>query len=223
MKLTPQTVEVSLQQVATTLHETNNLVSAITNQPSRISNQFQEALQALQELSEEEHLPIALVGGAATIHHGYPRSTKDIDIVVRAEDFDRIIKVAWKYDIHLVSWNPTGFHELRYKDVPIEVLQEGVFGETRADKAGTPRPDDMGVSQGLGFASLPGWVRMKLVGDRRKDHADIVEVLKVAPPDQIEATDTYLQNLPHLQQIYRQLRKEAETEKTRDTVLPRAR
>jgi hypothetical protein len=160
-------------------------------------NRYEEALEALRDLSEEEGIPMAIVGGAATIHHGYPRFTEDIDIVVKTKDFERIVKVCYKYDIDIVSFNPTGFHELGYKGVKIEVIQEGAFGHHENDAEWVPSPATLGVSSGMGFTSLVGLVRLKLGAARMKDEADIVEVLKNTTPEKIREVQGFLAGFGH--------------------------
>lgn len=160
-------------------------------------NNYEGALEALRALSEEEGIPMAIVGGAAAIHHGYPRFTEDIDIVVKIKDFDRIITSCYKYGIDIVSFNPTGFHELNYKGVKIEVLQEGSFGHDEDDPEWVPSPEELGVNAGLGFTSLVGLIRLKLGAARMQDEADIVEVLKNTSPEKIREVQEFLAGFGH--------------------------
>jgi hypothetical protein len=202
-----------ISAVAQVLSRSTQLIAAVTGADKH--NNYAQALSALQRLSLDQNIPIAIVGGAATIHHGYPRSTKDLDIVVRATDFERILKEAYRYGIDIVNYNPTGFHELKYKDVPIEVIQEGTFGHHSLDPASTPSPEEMGVTKGLNFASLATWVRMKLTARRRKDEADVVEVLKQSSDAEINQVRTYLANLDrsylvHFDQLLSEARAEQE-------------
>lgn len=169
------------------------LIAAVLNKKIAAPNVYQEALNALGRLSREERIPLAIIGGAATIYHGYPRFTKDLDIVVRTNDFEQIIRVAHEYGIKVKSFNPTGFHAMEYKGVPIDVIREGTY-DYRDNSGGIPSPANMGVSEGLGFASLASWVRIKLLSGRAKDDADIVEVMKVKGYE-AEQVSSYLATL----------------------------
>lgn len=186
------------------------------------SNIYAEALQAMRELSEEEGIPIAVIGGAATVFHGYERFTEDMDIVVSAQDFDKIIKVCYRYGFDIKSYNPTGMHELLYKGLKIEVLEEGMFSGDPNDPKAMPSPAEMGVTHGLQFIPLDKWVRLKLSGGRAKDNADIVEVLKKKTPEEHQDTEAYLQDFnPDYAQRFRQLAQDAEREKAQESLFLR--
>jgi hypothetical protein len=47
-------------------------------------------LLALLDVLEKESIEYALCGGVAVAFHGYPRFTKDIDILVRPQDLPRV-------------------------------------------------------------------------------------------------------------------------------------
>lgn len=51
-----------------------------------------EELVGLIDSLEKEELEYALCGGIAVAFYGYPRFTKDIDILIRREDLDQILK-----------------------------------------------------------------------------------------------------------------------------------
>src|SRR5438105_12050093 len=54
-------------------------------------NRFTRALEALNRLAHADGIPLAIVGGLAAIHFGYPAITEDIDIVVSRDDLDRLL------------------------------------------------------------------------------------------------------------------------------------
>jgi len=160
------------------------LIEEVSNNP------VLDAIQALKKMAEEENVTIAIIGGAAAAYHGYPRSTKDVDIVADSPDFQKIVRVAHKYGFHSKtnnSYNPSWMFELIYKhsaspdmyELPdgevipgilIEVLEEGMMD--------IPPVSELGVTSGLGFASLKSWVGLKLRADRMQDMADVVQVMK---------------------------------------------
>jgi hypothetical protein len=185
-------------------------------------NRYVEAIQALRDLAEEEGIPIAVVGGVATVYHGYERFTKDMDIVVSSQDFDRIIKICYKYGFEIKSYNPTGMHELLYKGLEIEVLEEGMFAGDPTDPKAMPGPAELGVTQGLQFISLEKWAQLKISSGRAKDYADIVEVLKKKSPEEKQDTEDYLQGFnPDYAEKFRQLEKDSEREKQQESLLLR--
>ncbi|MBN1866568.1 nucleotidyltransferase family protein [Candidatus Sumerlaeota bacterium] len=51
---------------------------------------LKEELTALARAFESEGIEYAVCGGIAVAIHGYPRSTQDLDVLVREEDFAKI-------------------------------------------------------------------------------------------------------------------------------------
>lgn len=194
-----------IYQVANTTHRAIQLEQAMTNfgvlLESTSDNPVLDTIIALKRMAEAEGITIAIIGGAAAAYHGYPRSTKDVDIVVTSPDFQKIMRVAHDYNFYSKSYNPSKMCELIYKHnaspdyyelpngrtiqgVLIEVLEEGMMG--------VPSPQEMGVESGLGFASLKSWVGMKLKADRMQDLADVVQVMKKTPVNVQQEIGEYL-------------------------------
>jgi len=165
------------------------------------TNPVLDTIVALKRMAEMEGLTIAIIGGAAAAYHGYPRSTKDVDIVLSSPDFQRIMRVAHDYGFYSKSYNPSKMCELIYKhesspdiyELPngkvikgilVEVLEEGMMG--------IPSTSEMGINNGLGFASLESWVGMKLRADRMQDLADVVQVMKKTSTDKQREVGEYL-------------------------------
>lgn len=140
-------------------------------------NRFSRALSALQTLSEAEGFPIAIVGGLSAIRYGYPAATQDIDIAVARDKVDLLLKSASRYGLNVVWETRSGGHTLMHGDVEINVVPEG--GKAKNSSPTTiPGPAMLGVTVGLDYASLPGWIELKLSSGRQKDRAHIVEVMK---------------------------------------------
>jgi hypothetical protein len=79
-----------------------------------------------------------------------------------------------------VIWrDPHGWHKLEYEGVRVEIVPEGAKPNKDAPTT-IPGPRQLGVSEGIDYASLEGWIETKLGSDRRQDQADIVQVLKKA-------------------------------------------
>lgn len=182
-------------RVATRVSDLELLKEAVGNRTAS-GNPYAEALRALEKMSHEEGIPLAVIGGAASIYHGNNRSTKDIDVAVSAEHFDDLVRSCHEYGFKSKSYNPTGIHELSYKGIDIEVAKEGMFAADPRSPVALPHPKELGVSKGFGFANLPSWVRLKISGGRPKDEEDIIEVLANKPPEVIQQVEQYLRTLP---------------------------
>jgi len=196
------TLSPELTRIALVLQRASKLIAAVKSvvagggcETDIAPNEFTEAFRSLQNLSKEEEIPIALIGGTAAIAYGYERSTRDIDIVVSLSDFDRFITTACKYGIELVIRKDAGFYEVKYEDVPIDVIQEGAFSHNDNEPNAIPSPGHMGVNEGVGVASLPTWVQTKISRGRPLDFADIVEVFKKTKPQELEEVVSYFGTL----------------------------
>jgi hypothetical protein len=153
-------------------------------------NQFSRATQLLQRVADELRAPIAIVGGLAAIYHQVPVTTTDIDIVVPQDRLRDFLTLAVRAGLTLARESPSGWSALEYHDpdgnVEIEVVPEG--GRSPRDPPHappTPSPQQLGVSQGLGYACFAGWVALKLVAAREKDRYHLIEAFKQATQEQI--------------------------------------
>lgn len=134
-----------------------------------------QALPAVRELMESAGVAFKLVGGLAVIHHGYIRTTEDIDVLVEAGSQDR-------FDARL---EPSGFaretpHRLRHRatGVAVHLL---VAGEPMPRPGGPPYPSPESLSsspEDRAVVSLAALVRLKLLAGRHQDRADVVALLK---------------------------------------------
>jgi hypothetical protein len=154
-------------------------------------NRFSRALEALQRLAVAEGIPVAIVGGLGAIRYGYPVATQYIDVAIGREHLEKLVRVAPQYGFRVAWEGKSGWHTLTHGDVEINVVPGG--GKAR-DTAPTtiPGPATLGVSQGLGYASLPGWLELKPSSGREKDRAQVVEVLKKTLPDAIQEARQHL-------------------------------
>ncbi|MFN9416715.1 MAG: hypothetical protein ACK52L_02850 [Pirellula sp.] len=153
-------------------------VQAVMNTSGKESeNRFRLAIESLNRLAMEQGIPIAIIGGLGAIRYGYPAATEDIDILVSKIDLERLIHHASEYDFRVVWQAASGWHTLSYRDVEINVVPQGSRAKNSSPTL-IPSPMEVGVSQGVGYASLEGWMELKLSTARQKDKAHIVEVLK---------------------------------------------
>ena len=149
------------------------------------ANRFTRALEDLLRLATCEAIPIAIVGGLGAIRYGYPAATQDIDIAVGKESLEALVHAAPRYGFN-VAWKArSGWHTLTHGDVEINIVPEG--GKARNTAPTTiPGPAKLGVSEGLAYATLSGWMELKLSSGRQKDRAHIVEVMKKAAPEALQ-------------------------------------
>src|SRR5437016_5476004 len=82
-------------------------------------NRFTRAFEALNHLAHADQIPLAIVGGLAAIHFGYPAITEDIDVVVSKGDLDRLLADAPHYGFKVKWRSTTGWHTLAFEDVEI--------------------------------------------------------------------------------------------------------
>jgi hypothetical protein len=184
--------------------------------PESYSNRWIGALRALKELSVEEGIPMAIIGGVAGVHHGYEGCTQDMGVVVSVSDAQRIIRSGHEYGFKLGDYNAR-MCILWYNGLKIDVVQEGMCTGDNRDLTNIPSPAELGVTQGLQFVSLEKWVHLKLASGRGKDLADIVEVLKRKNPAEIEEIEDYLMHASlRYAEKFAQLVETAEREKQQE-------
>lgn len=160
----------------TVLNRRGESVQAVMG-TNKAENRFSIALEALEKLAIENELPIAIVGGLAAIRYGYPAVTDDIDVAVGQSQLAQLLSLAPRYGFRVAWMAKSGWHTLEFGDVEINIVPEG--GRARDNSpTSIPGPAELGVTRGLGYASLPGWMELKVSSGRQKDRAHIVEVLK---------------------------------------------
>ena len=183
-------------------------------------NRFSRAIQALERLGLENEIAVAIVGGLGAIRYGYAAATDDIDIAVGQADLDRLVELAPRYGFRIDWRAKTGWHTLSWGDVEINVVPEG--GKARDDAPTTiPGPKVLGVEQGLGYASLCGWMELKVSSGRQKDFGHIVEVLKRLAVEQVTEIDRHLGQVHAdyqvtFQRLVQQSRAEKQQERRRE-------
>ncbi len=179
-------------------------------------NRFSRALTDLQRLSLAEGIPLAIVGGLGAIHFGYPAATQDIDIAVASGQLDLLLKAAPTYGFK-IAWQATsGWHTLTHGDVEINIVPEGAKAR-KTSPTTIPGPDKLGVVQGLNYASLPGWIELKISSGRLKDRAHIVEIMKKNPIESLNTVRDHLELVhPSYAELFDQLLEEAQEEESQE-------
>lgn len=137
------------------------MLSRITNKSFQklLAQLHNEAAWIIDFLLDDYGINPVIVGGLAVQYHGYRRFTEDIDILLSREDYDK-----------LVEDNKIKFGQLKLKPgLQIDVLTEG--------KDNNPDPDFVRDGNS-NWPTLEGLIYLKLVANRVKDQADIVELIK---------------------------------------------
>ena len=119
-----------------------------------------EALRLASEALTQAHVRHVVVGGLAVGANGYPRATKDVDFLVGAEAFHH-------HASGLVTMRP---------EVPFQV--NGVAVDLLcAEKGEDFLEATLAAAPGTMMEAAP-LVYMKLKSPRRKDHVDVIEMIK---------------------------------------------
>jgi hypothetical protein len=179
-------------------------------------NRFSRALADLQRLAITENIPIAVVGGLGAIRYGYPAATQAIDIAIAQHQLEALVRTAPPYGFKVLWEAPSGWHTLTHGDVEINVVPEG--GKAKNSSPTTiPSPAQLGVGQGLDYASLQGWIELKLSSGRQKDRAHIVEVMKKTADDVLHATRQHIASVHESYlQLFDRLLEEARDERAQE-------
>lgn len=164
-------------------------------------NRFARALQLIERLAERLGMPVAVVGGLAGLHHGTGVTTLDIDVVIASGRADDFAAAAESEGLRWVNRSRNGWHRLVFSDPTGEVVIECIPAGQNSprdplDAPPVPEPSELGITQGLGFANLPGWTLLKLVADRDKDRYHLSEAVKSWDEAQLGSVVAHLRHYP---------------------------
>ncbi len=133
------------------------------------------ALPELLRLLEAADVEYRVAGGLAVLHHGYARTTEDIDILVE-------VGAETKLAPHLAAFGflPEGAHRLRHAATAVRVdllvegepMPRGGAGVYPSPRAVSSSPRDPHV------IDLVALIELKLRAHRHQDLADVVALLK---------------------------------------------
>jgi hypothetical protein len=197
------------------LVETLEVLSALTRFARGVKPDLPEvarALSAVRALFAEAGVPYRIVGGIAVVHHGYERTTKDVDVIVSREYLPRLEPLLAAHGFsrpkpnRLLHGESGALIDLLFAGDPIPRSSTGTF----------PRPEDLDAStREPDIVALGPLLALKLESGRRQDEADIVALLKPmsdGPYWQLEA------EMPaHLRPRLAELRRDAEEERSWET------
>lgn len=133
------------------------------------------ALGELRKLLTDAGVAFRIVGGVAVVHHGYARTTEDLDVLVEANASPRLDAALSSHGFERAS-----AARLRHvaTGVRVDVLVEGA-PLARDPSRAYPAPAALGSSpRDPQIVSLRGLIELKLRAGRHRDLADVVELLK---------------------------------------------
>lgn len=134
-----------------------------------------EVLPALRALLDEAGIAYRIVGGVAVVHHGYARTTEDIDVLVTPDGASGL-------EPRLADHGFERVREARLRHVATGVVVDLLLAGRTVPRPGAvpyPSPDALAPSpEDPGVVGLAGLVELKLRADRHQDRADVVALLK---------------------------------------------
>jgi hypothetical protein len=133
------------------------------------------ALGELRTLLAREGVPYVIVGGVAVVHHGYARTTQDVDVLVTPADLERIARALAAGGFEPVTtrrWRHQGTGaglDLLVAGEPIPPAGRGCFPPPASVARSEREPD---------VAGLAALLTLKLAARRHQDLADTVGLLQ---------------------------------------------
>jgi hypothetical protein len=133
------------------------------------------ALGEVRRLLEDAGVRFKLVGGVAVVHHGYARTTEDVDVLVESDALARLPGALESHGFERVSAS-------RLRHVASGVRVDLLIAGTPMPRTGSgkyPSPDALLASaRDPSVVGLAGLLELKLRAHRHRDIADVVELLK---------------------------------------------
>jgi hypothetical protein len=133
------------------------------------------ALSAVRALLEDAGMDFKFVGGVAVVHHGYARTTEDIDVLLEKDGLGRLRSSLASHGFEAVG-------ELRLRHMPTGVRVDLLMAGAPMPRAGSglyPSPGTLRAStRDSAIVGLSGLFELKLRARRHRDLADVVELLK---------------------------------------------
>ncbi len=132
-------------------------------------------LGPVRALLEDAGVAFKFVGGVAVVHHGYARTTEDVDVLLASDGPARLRASLASHGFEAVG-------ELRLRHIPTGVRVDLLVAGSPMPRAGSgvyPSPDALRASpRDAGIVGLPGLFGLKLRARRHQDLADVVALLK---------------------------------------------
>jgi len=136
-------------------------------------------LDEVERLCRGMRLAPVVIGGLAVSHHGYLRTTRDVDVLLNKADGAALVRrlkteLGWKR------------HAEGFMSTVLEVgLDICVEGERTSPRSEEVFPDPAGLKidrvKPLPVVALPDLIALKVMSGRAQDDADVVNLLKLHP------------------------------------------
>ncbi len=162
------------------------------------------ALGAVRGLLEDARVEFKFVGGLAVVHHGYARTTEDVDVLVESDGPARL-----RPSLAARGFEAVGEARLRHiaTGVRVDLLVAG-SPMPRVGSGTYPSPASLKASpRDPGIVGLSGLFALKLRARRHQDLADIVALLKAL--DEVRYTEVEAEFDPELRPALADLRRDA--------------
>ncbi len=135
-----------------------------------------EALPAVRALFADAAVPFRLVGGIAVVHHGYPRFTEAVDVLVASTPQATL-------DAKLAAHGFTRESRTRLRHMATGVRVDLLIaGDPRPRAGDPPYPDPSTMTPSPRDATVAGLaplLELKLRAHRHQDLADVVALLEL--------------------------------------------
>jgi hypothetical protein len=138
-----------------------------------------ETLRALDQRLHDVGIDYLVIGGLALNVYDYPRQTVDVDIVLRADEYERF-KREYGESVYRRAQGAGRRFVDPDTEVTIDVLITGqLAGRTsKNQRVCFPDPSEAEIRGDLRTVSLARLIELKLVTWRYKDWGDVVELIR---------------------------------------------
>ena len=139
-----------------------------------------QTTRRIARLLEKARIPYAIVGGMAVNLHGAERTTRDVDVLLTQDGFDRFQREFVGAAFDRVPGRSRRFVD-RKNDVTVDVLRTGRFpGSGKPGPIAFPDPADASVViERTRVVNLPELIQLKLAARRYYDFGDVVFLIRI--------------------------------------------
>jgi hypothetical protein len=144
-----------------------------------------QTTRRLARLLEKARIPYAIVGGMAVNLHGAERTTRDVDVLLTEDGFERFQHEFVGAVFDRVPGRSRRFQD-RKNSVTVDILRTGRFpGTGKPGPIAFPDPADVSVViEKARVVNLPQLVQLKLAGRRHSDFGDVVYLIRTHDLDE---------------------------------------
>jgi hypothetical protein len=139
-----------------------------------------QAMRRLARRLQKAGIPYAIMGAMAVNAHGAERTTKDVDVLLTQEGFDRFRQEFVGKDYDPIEGRPRRFVE-RQSKVTVDFLVTGRYpGTGQPGPFAFPNPEEVSQEiENVRVINLPQLIQLKLAARRHYDFGDVVFLIRV--------------------------------------------